>query len=824
MQDTEYSFLLRAIARNKLKMIIMNTWFVLGYGVPAVSEPDWWIVLKYPHPSVKHYDYADSRYPSFHYHSANLDLPNSPLYKVLQEYEHAKVGKNVGLIAWNDDLPSQRRRRQAPGPEVCKIAHSKGFLIFHKHGGTLLTHSAPKFPMLGENTLAYPTNAEQKAQHFMRVNLTPNGVRAFGEDVLMYLWPRVLEKHLDDDRRSTLATLYPALKRIIDRKPRESLDFWRRYEDIHHVELELTSQATLIVVTKPCGKVESIFEYIAYHVVNGRILVQTWRSGQGTKIPSSRFVRNVCTISGVGLVSSWQTEKDHSKYFVTEQNNLLYVGVGDLNRKKPQWKRGGSFFIVRDNRDLHRAFRERIQRYEQTCEEVRHHCTFPLIRDKAKDDVICNSPNCDCTDADCCKSLNISPSSRSCLVLAASLLVVPYISHKTGLKRSIAAPRCMRGGARCCQVFSNRNVRFGMCVQNIDDVFLCVTSLCSETFPYASSDGQYCYARTRHRCGTPDFRYFAHGCLAGEYEPCIDPPCYNRDTCTVRYQLAGSEVVRHPTRYHFNAAVHCEAGSEQSGQMCPISHGYAYLGGDYCCKHNQEKVHTPSGDSCDGSEIETSSTCCLDDEYMRCPSPPCRSRVSEPILLSTANCETMQLKNHTTRETIAFVRSAPCSTARKVGLRCCSPSSPRTCKSYCDNWKSEGAHVPTSEEKETGVCIKKKPTCQETEYSYDEANTLCQDKNMTLCSQDQMTANSQSGGCAGTGCFFNSAEVWINSDMCDANEFQCKNGKCIGLDWKCDVDNDCGDNSDEKDCYGRYAYDVAGLTTDDIRIFLLEHK
>ncbi|XP_077865949.1 low-density lipoprotein receptor-related protein 1-like, partial [Saccoglossus kowalevskii] len=36
------------------------------------------------------------------------------------------------------------------------------------------------------------------------------------------------------------------------------------------------------------------------------------------------------------------------------------------------------------------------------------------------------------------------------------------------------------------------------------------------------------------------------------------------------------------------------------------------------------------------------------------------------------------------------------------------------------------------------------------------------------------------------------------SPTCDANEFECNNGRCILMDWKCDGDNDCTDNSDEE--------------------------
>ena len=49
------------------------------------------------------------------------------------------------------------------------------------------------------------------------------------------------------------------------------------------------------------------------------------------------------------------------------------------------------------------------------------------------------------------------------------------------------------------------------------------------------------------------------------------------------------------------------------------------------------------------------------------------------------------------------------------------------------------------------------------------------------------------------------------AQSCTGYQWQCYNDKCIPSSYRCDGDNDCGDNSDETDCC-KFQYSAIGLS------------
>ena len=53
--------------------------------------------------------------------------------------------------------------------------------------------------------------------------------------------------------------------------------------------------------------------------------------------------------------------------------------------------------------------------------------------------------------------------------------------------------------------------------------------------------------------------------------------------------------------------------------------------------------------------------------------------------------------------------------------------------------------------------------------------------------------------------------VFLDSNTCSSWQFRCDSGQCIPASWKCDLRQNCGDNSDERNCSKFHDSDISRL-------------
>lgn len=60
------------------------------------------------------------------------------------------------------------------------------------------------------------------------------------------------------------------------------------------------------------------------------------------------------------------------------------------------------------------------------------------------------------------------------------------------------------------------------------------------------------------------------------------------------------------------------------------------------------------------------------------------------------------------------------------------------------------------------------------------------------------------------GSFVTTVEMFVYVATCSPMEFRCKNDRCVSSDFVCDLEDDCGDLSDEQGCrkFLQFTWDV----------------
>ncbi|XGW23966.1 hypothetical protein V3C99_005849 [Haemonchus contortus] len=305
---------------------------LIGYAKARITcrglngEPvDWFVVYKPP---------TSSRSPSQFYY-ADGDRSNWTLGPLPITATTTAVGATLGefyesnkknfIFAYNDDSPT--------GKVDSYRGHSKGVTVFDEDTGFWLIHSVPNFPSLG--SYSYPATGIKFGQTFLCLSLPTRFLGDVGEH-LRYLQATPFFYNLPNQ----FSERYPVLVNIVKKQsiPKSTTHFTRV------AQLSTIRGMPLRSFSKHKKFNKDLWFDLVGPELGTNLAVESWLNGGADDLESicTRGI-SIYDVSVVGLPDiSFNSSRDHSKWAVADTNGRTsIVCVGDLNRQKSQFGRGG---------------------------------------------------------------------------------------------------------------------------------------------------------------------------------------------------------------------------------------------------------------------------------------------------------------------------------------------------------------------------------------------------------------------------------------------------------------------------------------------------
>ncbi|XP_074600852.1 deoxyribonuclease-2-beta-like [Brevipalpus obovatus] len=228
--------------------------------------------------------------------------------------------------------------------------HSKGALLFDQDSGLWLTHSVPGFPIDPESGshYEYPTTGIPNGQSLLCISFKTKSL----EDIttnLLYIRPHIYAFSIDP----TVQQTYPQLDSLINKK-------WIK-KGISQRTLQTIGGQSFMTFGKSPTDFLDIYSEVLAPTLSTSMLAETWRKGAGTPLPSAcnttYSVQNIKELSIdepgpsiEGARGTWSYTEDHSKWAIGIESAKPFVCIGDLNRMRSQFRRGGGAVCFRNNR------------------------------------------------------------------------------------------------------------------------------------------------------------------------------------------------------------------------------------------------------------------------------------------------------------------------------------------------------------------------------------------------------------------------------------------------------------------------------------------
>jgi deoxyribonuclease-2 len=241
---------------------------------------------------------------------------------------------------------SSRAVETPDGKKSSSYAHAKGVLVFQSSGGFWLIHSMPAFP---DSTYQVSDSERIYGQSMLCVSVDAKNLNNIGAQ-LQFANPQLYVNSPESGLASYAPNLAALLAGTVNTKTAAS--------NVAAITTRGGQAFTSFYKNAKWG--QDLYQGLVAPYYKTSLLVETWMRPFEPSEPGTYKVTNVATmcLSGASNVC-WKETNDHSKWAVSADAGKNIVCVGDINKQKSQWGRGGGTMCI-NNANLYNIFKNMI--------------------------------------------------------------------------------------------------------------------------------------------------------------------------------------------------------------------------------------------------------------------------------------------------------------------------------------------------------------------------------------------------------------------------------------------------------------------------------
>ncbi|KAE9553864.1 hypothetical protein FO519_002905 [Halicephalobus sp. NKZ332] len=219
-----------------------------------------------------------------------------------------------------------------------EYGHTKGVLFFDKTGGFWLIHSVPKFPPT--DSYSYPDSGTIYAQSILCLSFDYSQLRRIGTQ-LYFNHPSIYKSQIP----TSFASDNPDLASVIGGQYKKGVPYSST------VVLTTSGGQDFTSFAKSADFNQDLYASLVAPSLQAPLNVETWRRGSAVPLNcTAKYPVLDAQEMKVGSTAEFKYTHDHSKIAVSSSTTKPYVCVGDINRMKSQFVRGGGTVCLNSNK------------------------------------------------------------------------------------------------------------------------------------------------------------------------------------------------------------------------------------------------------------------------------------------------------------------------------------------------------------------------------------------------------------------------------------------------------------------------------------------